>query len=235
MANATCGSCGKTFEEAAAGVKAEERQPCPVCGSTTRRIFAQASIAVESLVSVSASVISGSIQSITAVSDLVLQAVVVAGDKTAEGRLIEAVAFPWFEIIDLLKNDPSIAFQIPPYKWEEIIAGSYRKAGFDEVILTPCSGDGGRDVIATMRSIGSIRVIDQVKAYKPGHLVTADDARALYGVLMLDGAAKGFLTTTSGFAPLLTQDPLLGPVIPSRIELIDGEMLLARLEALAKK
>ena len=80
-----------------------------------------------------------------------------------------------------------------------------------------------------------MRVIDQVKAYKPGHLVTADDVRALYGVLMLDGAAKGFLTTTSDFAPLLTKDALLGPVIPSRIELINGKRLLTRLEELAKK
>ena len=68
-----------------------------------------------------------------------------------------------------------------------------------------------------------------------GHLVTADDARALYGVLMLDGAAKGFLTTTSDFAPLLTKDALLGPVIPSRIELINGKRLLARLEELSGK
>jgi restriction system protein len=179
--------------------------------------------------------ISSNVQSITATSDLLLQAVIVPGDKAAEGRLIEAVASPWFDIIDLLKADPNIAFQIPAYKWEEIIAGSYRKAGFDEVILTPRSGDGGRDVIATMRGIGSIRVIDQVKAYKPGLLVTADDARALYGVLMLDGAAKGFLTTTSDFAPLLTKDSLLGPIIPSRIELINGKTLLARLEALARK
>ena len=85
-----------------------------------------------------------------------------------------------------------------------------------------------------MHAIGSVRVIDQVKAYKPGHLVTADDARALYGVLMLDGAAKGFLTTTSDFAPLLRSDLLLGPVIPSRLELINGKTLLMRLEELAR-
>src|SRR5271165_1902646 len=133
-----------------------------------------------------------------------------------------------FDIIERLKNNPGIAFEIPPYKWEEIVAGSYRKAGFDEVILTPRSGDGGRDVIAIMHAIGSVRVIDQVKAYKPGHLVTADDVRALYGVLVLDGAAKGFLTTTSDFAPLLTKDLLLGSIIPSRIELINGKALLAR-------
>jgi restriction system protein len=234
MAIATCGNCGATFEEAL-GVKVEERQPCPVCGSTTRRIFADVTMPVETLASVSASVISGSVQAITAISDLVLKSVIVAGNKVNEGRLVQAVTLPWFDIIELLAKDPTAAFEIPPHMWEEIIAGAYSKSGFDEVILTPRSGDAGRDVIATIRGVGSVRVIDQVKAYKPPHLVTADDARALYGVLMLDGAAKAFPTTTSDFAPRLTSDPLLGPVIPSRLELINGKMLLARLEELARR
>lgn len=97
------------------------------------------------------------------------------------------------------------------------------------------SDDKGRDVIATIYGLGSVRVIDQVKAYKPDHLVTADDVRALYGVLMADGASKGFLTTTSDFAPRLPTDILLAPLIPSRIELINGKKLLTRLEALARK
>src|SRR5262249_33532665 len=125
--------------------------------------------------------------------------------------------------------------QIAAHKWEEIIAGAYHKAGFDEVTLTPRSGDHGRDVIAVKRGLGSIRVIDQVKAYKPDHLVTANDVRALVGVLHGDGASKGFVTTTSGFAPLLRTDPLITPFIPSRLELIDGKKLLARLEDLAGK
>jgi restriction system protein len=147
---------------------------------------------------------------------LLLQMVIVPGALTSEGRLIEAVAIPWFDIIDLLTKDPNIAFQIPACKREEIIAGAYHKYGFEEVTLTPRSGDHGRDVIAVKRGLGSIHVIDQVKAYKPGHLVTANDVRALLGVLQEDGASKGFLTTTSDFAPL------------------DGKTLLARLEELAR-
>ena len=78
-------------------------------------------------------------------------------------------------------------------------------------------------------------MIDQVKAYKRGHLVTAEDARALFGVLLADGAAKGFLTTTSDFAPLLRSDPLLKPIFPSRIELVNGDQLLMRLSEIAKR
>lgn len=64
--------------------------------------------------------------------------------------------------------------------------------------------------------------------------MTADDVRALIGVLHGDGASKGFLPTTSDFAPKLQEDPLIVPFIPSQLELINGKMLLQRLEELAK-
>jgi restriction system protein len=169
-----------------------------------------------------------------AAAQLLLQAVVVPGRRTSEGRLIRAVALPWFDIVALLKQNPNAAFEISPEKWEEIIAGAYRRAGFDEVTLTPRSGDYGRDVIAVKKGLGSVRVIDQVKAFKPPHLVTADDVRALVGVLHGDGASKGFLTTTSDFAPKIKSDPLITPFMPARLELINGTTLLARLDELAR-
>src|SRR5947207_1074260 len=145
------------------------------------------------------------------VVDVLLQMAIVPGARTNEGTLIEAVAVPWFEIVSLLEKNPRVAFEIPPDKWEELIAGAYKTAGFDEVTLTPRSGDYGRDVIAIKKGLGSIRVIDQVKAYKPPHLVDANDVRALMGVLQGDGASKGFLTTTSDFAPRISVDPLIVP------------------------
>ncbi len=101
--------------------------------------------------------------------------------------------------------------------------------------LTPRSGDFGRDIIAVKHGVGTVRVIDQMKAYGPNHLVTANDVRALLGVLQGDKASKGFLTTTSDFAPKLRDDILIKPFMPARVELINGKMLLARLEELAKK
>jgi restriction system protein len=100
---------------------------------------------------------------------------------------------------------------------------------------TPRSGDHGRDVIAIKKGLGLVRVIDQVKAFKPDHLVGANDVRALLGVLQGDGASKGFLTTTSDFAPRIRTDPLIVPHIPSRLELIDGKTLLAKLDELARE
>jgi restriction system protein len=168
-------------------------------------------------------------------AQLLLQAVIVPGARTDEGKLIEAVTIPWFDIVALLSKDPNVAFQISPEKWEEIIAGAYNRAGFDEVTLTPRSGDLGRDVIAIKKGLGSVRIIDQVKAFKPPNLVTADDVRALMGVLQGDGASKGFLTTTSDFAPKLRTDPLIIRSMPAQLELVNGTALLARLNELARK
>ena len=164
-----------------------------------------------------------------------MQAVIRPGDQTDEGKIIEAVTLPWFDIIALLEKDPNAAFEIPPERWEEIIAGAYKRAGFDDVILTPRSGDHGRDVIAVKKALCTVRVIDQVKAFKPSHRVTANDVRALIGVLQTDGASKAVLTTTSDFAPRITTDPTIIPFIPSRLELINGTMLMERLKKLGRK
>jgi restriction system protein len=218
----TCSICGMLLEDGNHG-------PCPICGSTKKTINLKVHSAVHVITSsrVNLEVISNT-------ASLLLQSVIIPGAKTNEGQLIEAVALPWFDIIELLSRDPSLAFQIESRKWEEIIAGAYHKAKFDEVTLTPRSGDLGRDIIAVKRGIGTVRIIDQVKAYGPNHLVTANDVRALLGVLEGDKASKGFLTTTSDFAPMLREDLLLRPFMPSRLELINGNMLLARLNELAK-
>jgi restriction system protein len=165
---------------------------------------------------------------------LLMKAVIAPGDPTKEGTLIEAVAVPWFELVKVMKQDPNFMHQIDWRKWEEMVAGAYRQAGFDEVILTPRSADLGRDVIAVKRGIGSIRILDQVKKYKPGHLVTANEVRAMLGVITADsGTSKGVVTTTSEFAPGVESDELLKPFMPYRLELKSGPVLLEWLQKLA--
>lgn len=168
--------------------------------------------------------------------ELTLKALLTFGGRDTEGQLVEAVALPWFEILQIIQRDPRAAFEIDPRKWEEIIAGAYRHAGFDEVILTPRSGDKGRDVIATKRGVGSIRIFDQVKAYKPGHVVTAEEVRAMLGVITgADNVSKGVVTTTSEFAPRLIDDPYISKYIPYRLELKPREILLPWLKEVADK
>jgi restriction system protein len=228
MADVTlCGNC-RTIINEGRNIAGEKRVPCPNCGSTARTYSVEANMTMGTEVLIDARVLSSQ-------TNLLVQTVIVPGPQTREGTLIEAVAVPWFDIIALLQRDPTIVYQLSWDKWEEIIAGAYKRAGFDEVTLTPRSGDHGRDVIAIKRGLGSVRVIDSVKAYKRSHLVKANDVRALIGVLQTDGAAKGFVTTTSDFAPRIKQDPTITPWIPSRLELINGEMLVRRLKELARQ
>lgn len=92
--------------------------------------------------------------------DVVLQAALLyTGDETTEGRLIVGVAIPWFEIIRNVERDPTFMFSIHWRQLEELIAGAYQRAGW-QVELTPRSGDGGRDIIATMPGVGAIRILD---------------------------------------------------------------------------
>jgi len=163
-----------------------------------------------------------------------LKAVLTFGSSSEDGRLVEAVALPWFEILRVIQRDPDAAYQVDPRQWEGIIAGAYKSAGFDEVILTPRSGDRGRDVIATRFGVGSIRIFDQVKAYTPGHVVTADEVRAMLGVITGAGnVSKVVVTTTSSFVPRLKDAPYIAPYLAVRLELRAREVLFPWLKELA--
>jgi restriction system protein len=157
---------------------------------------------------------------------LVQSAIVLHGPSVEDGALIQSVTVAWFEIIKQLDRDPHILSKIPPRKVEELIAGAYERAGWPEVILTPRSGDHGRDIIATKPGIGSIRIFDQIKAYSPGHVVTADEVRSMLGVLYAEkNVSKGVITTSSSFAPNLRKDTGLSAFLPHRLELKDGPEL----------
>lgn len=223
----TCADCGRELS-----TDDSLKTPCPTCGSVRFRAAPKVEPVVLNWTVMRPSV---SYQRLRNTANLLLKGVLVPDASTDAGMLVEVVAPAWFQILRLLQDDPDAAFRIPPRAWEEIVAGAYVEAGFDEVTLTPASGDLGRDVIAVKRGIGKVRVIDQVKAYRPDHLVTANDVRALMGVLQGDGASKGFVTTTSDFAPKIADDPLIVPFVPSRLELVNGEQLLSRLKELASE
>lgn len=171
--------------------------------------------------------------------EIILQAQIISSDTaTSEGQIIRAASIPWLEIYENIKNDPSFLtyFSKYPRKFEEFIAASYDRAGFDEVTLTPQRGDGGRDVIAVKKGWGSIRILEQTKAYSPGHLVTHDDVRAMLGVLGIDrNSSKGLITTTSDFQPGILKGPDFQPYMPHRLELKNGVALTEWLSSIANE
>jgi restriction system protein len=170
-----------------------------------------------------------------AMQGLCVSSIVTPEKKTDGGILIACTSIVWAEIVKRLRDDWTLAQSIPPHVWEEIIAGAFKKAGFDEVTLTPRSGDHGRDVIAVRHGIGSVKIIDSVKAYSPGHLVEYEHVRALLGVLSGErDASKGVISTTSGFPPKIADDPFIAPFLPTRLELMDGKALQKWLSDLAQ-
>jgi restriction system protein len=170
---------------------------------------------------------------------ILLSAIVIPGEKTPEGVMIEAVAPPWFKIIDWILREPAAAYQFTGRQWEEIIAGAYTEAyPSAKVELTPRSGDKGVDVIvtATLPGLGSVRFFDQVKRYAPGYVVTLEEVCSLVGSLAIrDNVSKGIITTTSSFAPGVMSDEGLKRLMPNRLELKPGDMLIPWLAQLAAK
>ena len=171
---------------------------------------------------------------VSIIDPLFTQTVIIPDFKTAEGILVKAADFFWFEIAKLIQENPELRFKLPWRTFEEFIAGMYKRAGFDEVVLTERSGDHGIDVIAvTKKGYGELRFVDQVKCLGPGKVVTANDVRALSGVLLgMPNATKGFVTTTAEFAPMIETDPYLAPLMPSRLELRNGKRLVESLASL---
>ncbi len=168
---------------------------------------------------------------------LVQAVIVVPGGTVNEGTTIKAVAPAWFEILRQLDRDRNFLYNFSKYarEFEELLAGAYKKDGWPDVVLTPRSNDAGRDIIASKPGFASVRFVDQVKAYAPDHRVTADDVRAMLGVLTLDeNVSKGIVSTTSEFAPGIERDERIKRFMPYRIELRDGTHIREWLSKLYK-
>jgi restriction system protein len=165
----------------------------------------------------------------SAKKSLLLQSVVTPLIRTTDGEIIRVAMIPWQAILAELVRDPNFLHSIDDWrKMEELVAASYDAAGFDEVTLTSRSGDDGRDVIAVKRGLFNVRFFDQVKKFKQGHLVSPDDVRGMLGVLAADpNTSKGFVTTTSDFAPSIATNPKIQQFVPNRLELRNGEKLAA--------
>lgn len=163
---------------------------------------------------------------------LLTQAVIIPYQKTVEGELIKSITLPLLDIVQRITENPSLMYEVDPRTWEEIIAAAYDASKlFDEVTLTPRSGDRGRDVIAVKKGFGSVRLIESVKRRTPGNKTTAEEVQALLGVLLSDPqASKGIVSTTWEFAPMIWDNPQITQYVPHRLELVDGKALVERLK-----
>jgi len=98
----------------------------------------------------------------------------------------------WKKIDMELKDDFA---GLSPKEFEKFIANLFRKMGF-RVRITPYVKDYGADIIAER---GKDRVLVQVKKYKKGHHVGAQDVQRTLGAMWKHKANKSILITTSDF------------------------------------
>lgn len=232
-----CSNCGRVLEVSPTE-SLENRQPCPDCGSTKRTLnFSHRIVHVHDAVHFQETSEVTAMLNAVDPPPLILETIVEKGEKIDEGELIIAVTVPFFQILEAILRDPKLAYQIDPRKWEELVAGIHDESGlFDEVILTPRSNDGGRDIIAIKRGNYSLRIIDQVKAYNPKYPITADMVKSVIGTLQGDDASKAIISTTSTFAPRILDDEAIKRYCPYRLELRDYDALKSIMrDILAKK
>ncbi len=98
MTDVFCGTCDTPLDEPP-GLLPAERESCPTCGSTTRRVLMRSSEGIG--INFTATATLTTLAAFPSLPDLLLRSVVTFGDKTYEGRLVAAVAQPWFDIIAL--------------------------------------------------------------------------------------------------------------------------------------
>jgi restriction system protein len=165
---------------------------------------------------------------------VVVSSVIIPAGGEYTDPLVEVTSPAWDAIWSIIKDNQSKIYELPPERLEELVAASYAKDGF-RVQLTPRSNDHGRDIIAIRDGIHGYKLIGSVKRYAEGRLVRYDDVRALLGVMSGErDTSKGVLVTTSDFPPNIGKDPFIGPFLPTRLQLMNGDHLRQWLEQLAK-
>ena len=122
-------------------------------------------------------------------------------DEEQRSSLIIVDRLPLRILSRILKN-PTEVRNITPRQFEEFIAELLSELGFNNVILTPRSRDGGKDVIASHSVQGiPLTFYFECKKYAEGNKIQLDTMRSLLGTVAHDSRKvnKGILVTTSTF------------------------------------
>jgi restriction system protein len=118
---------------------------------------------------------------------------------------------------------------LPPSGFERLCQRLLRESGFEQVVVTGRSGDGGIDGqgLLQLNPFVSFKVLFQCKRYTG--VVGASQVRDFRGAMM-GRADKGIIMTTGTFSGDAQKEALRDGVPP--IELVNGEKLLDMFESL---
>ncbi|MEN6307634.1 MAG: restriction endonuclease [Anaerohalosphaeraceae bacterium] len=123
----------------------------------------------------------------------------------------------------------NIILSLPPVGFEKLCQRLLRESGFQEVVVTGRTGDGGIDGIGILQinPFVSFKVLFQSKRYSGS--VSAPQVRDFRGAMM-GRADKGIIITTGTYTADAKREAIRDGVPP--IELVDGEMLISMFEQL---
>lgn len=118
----------------------------------------------------------------------------------------EILDLPRIEIMSIddhikayFKKNPEDLYKLSPRKFEELVASIIKDMGFD-VELTPATRDGGRDIIAYIRTgISNYLTHIECKRYAPDNKISVDIIRSVVGVHHMRNANKSVIVTTGFF------------------------------------
>ena len=153
-----------------------------------------------------------------------------AGEEEVEQQLIELaspssldnlrrVDFAPITLLNRALKDPQAMHSFSSRQFEDFVAQLADGLGFEDVAVTPRSGDEGRDVLAAKRVHGiPILFAFECKRFAPTRAVGVSFARALLGVVTHGDtrANVGVLVTTSRFTRGARRFILTEPSLDSR-------------------
>lgn len=103
-------------------------------------------------------------------------------------------------LVEALKKQPESIYELPPRKFEELIADLLSNMGW-EVELTGATRDGGKDILAYLTTdLGRLLCLVEAKRYRRDRQVGVELVRGLYGTLYDHQASSAMLVTTSSFS-----------------------------------
>jgi restriction system protein len=118
---------------------------------------------------------------------------------------------------------------LPAAGFERVCQRLLRESGFQQVVVTGRSGDGGIDGhgVLEVNPLVTFKLLFQCKRYKDGSTVTPSQVRDFRGA-MQGRADKGLILTTSSFTAEARKEATRDGVPP--IELVDAEKLITMFE-----
>lgn len=184
-----CGSCETTLAEGT-GLQPEDREPCPVCGSTERFRVVEIGASLNA---------TGNLSAVIEVMKERLDAYTEGQLLVPETRIEIARFSPSFRVLveSVLGGRKGLS-DMTWRRFEELIAELLERDGY-EVQLGPGRNDGGHDVLAVkdLGESGLFAAVWQAKHPQPWNKVGVSKVRELGFVRQEQKASKGIMATTT--------------------------------------